>query len=205
MEVTSLELPLSEETVRSLRAGQAVSLNGVIFTCRSQFHVNALERGLLPPVDFNQVNVMCHMGPVMRPSVNRPDGWEPLCIGGTTSIRFEKYGADIIEKLGLRAIVGKGTMGRGSVAAMKRLGCVHLCSVGLYAKVLAERVKRVMGVHGLEELGMIEATWVLEVEGFGPFIVDIDTQGNNLFDLIQRDIAARAQQVYGHFGLSQAA
>jgi tartrate/fumarate subfamily iron-sulfur-dependent hydro-lyase beta chain len=204
MEVVSLDLPLTDETLQSLRIGQAVSLNGVVFTCRTQFHVRVLEQELLPPVDFCRVNVMCHMGPVMRPSEVTADGWEPLCIGGTTSMRFEKYAPDIIAKLGLRAIVGKGTMGPGTVAAMKRLGCVHLCSVGLYAKVLAQRVKRVIAVYGLEELGMIEATWVLEVEDFGPFIVDIDALGNSLFDQIQEGIATRAREVYAHFGLSRA-
>ena len=203
MKVLNLSLPLTDETVRGLHIGEAVSLNGTIFTCRTQFHVRALEQGILPPVDFQNVNVMCHMGPVMQPVAQENGGWEPLCIGGTTSMRFEKYGPDIIKMLGLKAIVGKGTMGPESMAAMKQLGCVHLCSVGLYAKVLAERVRRVINVFGLEELGMIEATWVLDVQDFGPFIVDIDAEGNNLFALVADQVSKRAREVYRHFGLSQ--
>lgn len=203
MEVIRLSIPLVDELIQGLRLGDVVSLDGVIFTCRTLFHIRALEQGILPRIDFDKVNVMCHMGPVMRRDDEREDGWEPLCIGGTASMRFEKYAAEIIKKLGLKAIVGKGTMGRKTMEAMRRFGCVHLCSVGLYAKVLATRVSRVVGVYGLEEMGMIEATWVLEVEDFGPFIVDIDAQGDNLFHQINRDVASRAREVYRHFGLSQ--
>ena len=146
---------------------------------------------------------MCHMGPVMRRNGESEDGWESLCIGGTASMRFEEYAADIIEKLGIKAIVGKGTMGPKSMEAMRRLGCVHLCSVGLYAKVLATKIKRVISVYGLEDMGLIEATWVLEVGDFGPFVVDIDARGDNLFHRINRDTAARAREVYRHFGLPE--
>jgi tartrate/fumarate subfamily iron-sulfur-dependent hydro-lyase beta chain len=204
MKIINLNLPLTDDAVQSLQLGQAVSLNGPVFTCRTQFHVRALEQGILPPIDFEKANVMCHMGPVMQPTSHDGDGWEPLCIGGTTSMRFEKFGPDIIQMLGLRAIVGKGTMGPATMAAMRKFGCVHLCSVGLYAKVLAERVRRVINVYGLKELGMIEATWLLEVEGFGPFIVDIDAEGNNLFEQVGAQVTKRAREVYRHFGLSQA-
>jgi len=201
MEITRLSLPLVEEQIQGLHLGDVVSLDGVVFTCRTLFHIRALEQGILPPIEFDKVNVMCHIGPVMRRNDEREGGWEPLSIAGTTSMRFERYTADIIERLGLKAIVGKGTMGPRTMEAMRRFGCVHLCSVGLYAKVLATRVKRVLNVYGLEEMGMIEATWVLEVEDFGPFIVDIDVRGDNLFHQINRDIATRAQEVYRHFGL----
>ncbi len=204
MEIARLSLPLRDEQVEGLRLGDVVSLDGVVFTCRTLFHIRALERGILPPIEFDKVNVMCHTGPVMRRNDEREGGWEPLCIGGTASMRFEKYAADIIEKLGLKAIVGKGTMGPKTMEAMKRFSCVHLCSVGLYAKVLSTRINRVVAVYGLEEMGMIEATWVLEVEEFGPFVVDIDTRGHNLFHRLNRDIATRAQEVYRHFGLSPA-
>lgn len=203
MEVARLGLPLVDEQIQRLGLGDVVSLDGVVFTCRTLFHIRALEQGILPPIDFDRVNVMCHMGPVMRPDGEREGGWEPLCIGGTASMRFEKYTAEIIEKFGLKGIVGKGTMGPKTMEAMRRLSCVHLCSVGQYSKVLATRVKRVLDVYGLEEMGMIEATWVLEVEDFGPFIVDIDIRGHNLFHQINRDMVTRAREVYHHFGLSE--
>lgn len=203
MEIISLSLPLPDATIRKLHLGDVVSLDGVVFTARTLFHLRALEKGNLPPIDFHRVNVMCHVGPVMRPDEEREDGWEPLSIGGTASMRFEHYAADIIEKLGTKAIVGKGTMGPKTMEAMRRFGCVHLCSVGLYASVLASRVKRVVGVYGLEEMGLIEATWVLEVEDFGPFIVDIDARGDNLFHHINREVAKNALEVYRHFGLPQ--
>jgi tartrate/fumarate subfamily iron-sulfur-dependent hydro-lyase beta chain len=198
-----LSMPLTDEQIQELRLGDVVSLDGIVFTCRTLFHKKVLEQGTLPPIDFDKVNVMCHMGPVMRRDRESEDGWEPLCIGGTASMRFEEYAADIIEMLGIKAIVGKGTMGPKSMEAMRRLGCVHLCSVGLYAKVLATKIKRVVGVYGLEDMGLIEATWVLEVGDFGPFIVDIDARGDNLFHQVNRDVAARASEVYRYFGLPE--
>ena len=64
-------------------------------------------------------------------------------------MRFDKYAADIIEKLGIKAIVGKGTMGIRTMEAMRRFGCVHLCSVGLYAKVLATKIRQVLSGPGI--------------------------------------------------------
>jgi tartrate/fumarate subfamily iron-sulfur-dependent hydro-lyase beta chain len=203
MKIIRLSLPLATEQIQALRLGDMVALDGVVFTCRTLFHKRVLEMGILPPIDFDKVNVMCHMGPVLRGNEESEGGWEPLCIGGTASMRFEAYAAEIIERLGIRAIVGKGTMGQKSMEAMRQLGCIHLCSVGLYAKVLATRIKRVVAVYGLEEMGMIEATWVLEVENFGPFIVDIDAQGENLFHRVNRDLASRVREVYRHFDLEE--
>lgn len=200
MKQTRLSIPLSEQDIRNLCVGDVIYLDGVIYTGRTRFHVAVLEENLLPPLDFDQLNVFQHVGPVMRRSKERDDGWEPLCVAATASTRFEKYGAEIIKELGLRAIIGKGTMGRKTMEAMRELGCVHLCAVGMNGNVLATKVKQVLGVHNLEAFGMIEATWVLKVEDFGPWIVDIDTEGRNLFHNLERETRSRAGEVLHHFG-----
>jgi tartrate/fumarate subfamily iron-sulfur-dependent hydro-lyase beta chain len=198
-----LRLPLTGEQIQGLRLGDVVFLDGVVYTGRTFFHERVLKQGILPPIDFNEANVLCHMGPVMKRDEGREDGWEPLCIGGTASMRFEAYAASVIERLKIRAIVGKGTMGPASMEAMRRFGCVHLCSVGLYAKVLSTKIRRVICVYGLQEMGMIEATWLLHVEDFGPFIVDVDTQGENLFHQVHQGLEARVHHVYHRFGISR--
>jgi tartrate dehydratase beta subunit/fumarate hydratase class I family protein len=121
----------------------------------------------------------------------------------TSSFRFEKWGADTIRQLGLRAIIGKTTMGERTAAAMRDRGCVHLTRVGVPGNLLAQKVKRVVDVFHLEEFGMTEATWVIEVEDLGPFIVDIDAQGRNLFHDVRAAVDLKRKALYRRFGIPE--
>ncbi len=194
-----LTIPLSEGDVRQLNIGDTVCLDGLVFTCRSQFQMRALERNLLPPIDFRQSNVMFHMGGIMKKT---GDGWVPVSLLATSSIRFEKLGAPIIKKLGLRAIIGKSTMGIKTMQAMKEAGGVHLAWGAVMGNILAEKVKRVVAVYDLEEMGMLEAPWLLEVENFGPFVVDIDAHGNNLFSWVNAQVEENFKKAYEKYGVT---
>ncbi len=199
MAVRRLHIPLAGEETRSLNIWDVVYLNGLIFTCRSLFHTRAIEENVLPPVDFKKVNVMLHMGGIMQKVDN---AWMPVSLLGTSSIRFEKHGAHVIEKLGLRAIIGKSTMGPESMKAMMKYGCVHLTWGALIGNVLAKKVKRVVDVFDLEGLGPMEATWIFAVEDFGPFVVDIDTKGNNLFDSVNVRVKKNLNEIYAKYNLN---
>jgi tartrate/fumarate subfamily iron-sulfur-dependent hydro-lyase beta chain len=193
-----LKIPLTEEDVRGLKIGDVVFLDGPVYTGRSLFHIRAIDQNIIPSLDFKQMNVLMHIGPVMEKA---DDSWRPVSMAPTSSIRFEKYGAAIIKKLGIRAIIGKTTMGSGTMEMMKEFGAVHLTVVGIMGNLLANQVKRVLGVYFLEELGRTEATWVMELEKGGPFIVDIDTKGNNLFHQVNRDVESRFEKFYEKFGI----
>lgn len=198
-QVLHLELPLSEQAARGLVLGTMVTLSGKVFTGRSRFHIRAVEQGLIPPLDYSQVNAFFHVGPVMR---QRMDGsWEVMSCEPTSSIRFERYGPEVVRRLGLRTLIGKTTMGRATAAALREVGGVHLTKIGLCGNALARSVKSVNSVHFLEELGKTEATWVYEVEGFGPFFVDIDAHGNNLFEDLDREVETRMSRVYQDLGI----
>jgi tartrate/fumarate subfamily iron-sulfur-dependent hydro-lyase beta chain len=110
------------------------------------------------------------------------DNWEIVSIEPTSSIRFERYGADVVRKLQLRTLIGKTTMGPRTAEALKEVGGVYLSKIGLCGNQISGQVKKVNEVHFLEELGKTEATWVMEVENFGPFFVGIDSKGNNYFE-----------------------
>jgi tartrate/fumarate subfamily iron-sulfur-dependent hydro-lyase beta chain len=198
MAAKRLSIPLSEKDVRGLNIWDVVYFDGLIYTCRSQFQIRAVEQEILPPVDFKKLNVMLHMGGIMK---KVGESWIPLSLLCTSSIRFEKLGAQIINKLGVRAIIGKSTMGAGTMKAMKRLGCVHLAWGALIGNILAEKVKKVVEVHYLDELGPLEATWIFEVENFGPFVVDIDAHGNNLFDRLNTDVELQFKKAYEKYGI----
>ena len=155
--VKKLTTPLGEAEVRGLGLGDIVYLSGRIFTARTAFHVLVLERGIVPPLDFGLYNVMAHCGPVMKK--DEAGRWVAVHAGGTTSNRLERFGPAIIRALGLRAVIGKGTMGEGSAMAMRELGCVHL-TTNLDRMGFIPYIEEVEGVYNLEELGATEATWL---------------------------------------------
>ncbi len=196
--IKELETPLSLEAVEVLKTGDLVALNGLFFSCRSKFHAKMVREQAPIPASLRGINVMCHMGPVMQ---RQGESWAVLSAGPTTSFRMDSYGPAMIKRLGLRAIIGKGTMGPKTMAAMREEKCVHLCSVGMDSNVLPDKIKKVVSVDYLEEFGMIEAVWVFEAQGWGPFMVDIDTTGANYFDHIKASVEARRREIQKRFGI----
>ena len=196
--IKELETPFSLEAVEALQLGDLVTLNGKFFSCRSKFHAKMVREKAPVPESLEGINVMCHMGPVMQ---RRGGGWTVLSAGPTTSFRMDAYGPAMIKRLGLRAIIGKGTMGEKTMAAMRDEKCVHLCSVGMDSNVLPDKIRKVVSVDYLEEFGMIEAVWVFEAKGWGPFMVDIDTTGTNYFDHVRKDVEERLRQVKKRLGI----
>ena len=151
----------------------------VIVTARDLAHrwlVDEAQPGDLP-VSL-EGGVIFHCGPIVRKG---PAGWELIAAGPTTSERMNAAVPKVIEKFGVRAIVGKGGMDHTVLAALQASGAVYLSAVGGAAQVLASKVTRVAGVVKLEEFGVPEALWVLEVKDF-PALVTMDTHGRSLHD-----------------------
>ncbi len=196
--IRHLQLPLSEADARSLELGDMVTVSGTLFTGRSRLHIRAIEEKIVPPIDFEKINCFFHVGPVMK----KTDlGWEVVSIEPTSSIRFERYGAAVVRRLGLRTLIGKTTMGPATADALKEVGGVHLTKIGICGNLLVPQVKSVRGVHFLEELGKTEATWIFEVEKFGPFFVDIDANGRNYFEILDADSKARMPDIRRRLGI----
>ena len=116
----TMQTPLSEEDVRSLRLGETVYLSGLIVTGRDEMHIRALEyseEGRDVP-ECLQGSVIFHCGPIMR---QRDDGtWAVVAAGPTTSARMNKLEPEMIPTFNIRAIVGKGGMSRETAEAMWR-------------------------------------------------------------------------------------
>jgi tartrate/fumarate subfamily iron-sulfur-dependent hydro-lyase beta chain len=196
--IRDLTLPLSKDTARDLSLGEMVTVSGLVFTGRSLFHIRAIADEILPPIDFERINCFFHVGPVMRET---DAGWEIVSIEPTSSIRFERYSPDVVRRLGLRTLIGKTTMGPGTAEALAEVGGVHLSKIGVCGNLLRREVTRVVEVHFLEELGKTEATWVFEVERFGPFFVDIDAHGRNYFADLDERTRERIQSVHAELGI----
>lgn len=183
-----LTLPTDEATIRSLRVGDFVELCGRVITGRDAAHhwlVKAFRHEVAP---FLKDSVIYHVGPVVR---KNPDGtYTFVAAGPTTSAREEPYQADVIGTYGLRGVIGKGGMGAKTLEGLKKYGAVYFHAIGGAAQVLAQCVKRVETVFMLEEFGVPEALWVIEVEDF-PVVVTMDAHGNSLHKEIEGQSAEK--------------
>ena len=173
-----LTAPLAEATVRALKVGDVVLINGEMFTGRDNVHAYLMKNP--PPVDLHGA-VLYHCGPVMLKEGER---WMVKAAGPTTSIREEPYQADVIRRYGVRAVIGKGGMGPKTLAALQEYGAVYLNAIGGAAQYYARTVEEVKGVH-LLEFGIPEAMWTLQVKGFAA-IVTMDAHGNSLHSAVER-------------------
>ncbi len=175
-----LEYPFTREQVTELKVGMRVSLSGRIFSARDRFHKYLFEGGD-SPVSL-QDGAIYHCGPVM---VRHDSKWAVLAAGPTTSIREEPYMPSIIEKYGVRVIIGKGGMGPATRKACKEFGCIYLQAVGGAASLLASRITSVDDVHFMKEFGSAEALWELMVSDFEA-IVTMDASGKSLNERVKR-------------------
>ena len=185
----NLQLPLTEDAVRGLALGDAVSLTGTIYTARDAAHKYLVENPDFSRIPDLRGAVLYHCGPVI---IQRDGKYVVTAAGPTTSIREEPYMAAVIEKYGIRAIIGKGGMGPSTAEACRRFGCVYLHAVGGAAQVLASSVKEVPGVSMLEEFGAPEAIWQFNVVDF-PVVVTMDATGASLHEQVKRHSEAQLQ------------
>ena len=167
-----LEAPVSEEAVRGLKVGDVVLIRGTMFTGRDAVHAYLMKNP--PPVDLRGA-VLYHCGPVM---LKQGGEWQVKAAGPTTSAREEPYQAAVIQKYGVRVVIGKGGMGATTLAALKQYGAVYLNAIGGAAQFYARTVRKVKGVS-LMEFGIPEAMWELDVYDFAA-IVTMDAHGNSL-------------------------
>jgi fumarate hydratase subunit beta len=177
------QAPLTEEQTRQLNVGDVVYLSGVVHTMRDMGHrraIDMLARGEKLPFDL-QGGMLWHCAPIVRKT---PTGkWEVVSAGSTTSSRFTYLGSDLMRRLHLRFIIGKGTMLTKAVETIQELGSCFLNTTGGCAALYAGETEEVVDVHWTD-LGLPEAIWVLRMKEFGPLIVGIDSHGQSLFEKV---------------------
>lgn len=186
-----LVFPFDGRQVRALRAGDAVSISGLVHTGRDKLHKWFAE-GRPLGVDFRD-GALYHCGPVC---VREGGLWSVRAAGPTTSVRENPYEPAFIGKTGVRVIIGKGGMDAATLAAMKRHGCVYVQAVGGAGALYAASVKRVAGVDFLAEFGAAEACWHFEVEDFRG-VVAMDAHGRSLFAEVEAASAGRLGSAAG--------
>ena len=192
--MAELKLPTSEKTIRGLQVGDFLELTGRMITGRDAAHKWLMEDSREDVAPYLQDSVIYHCGPVVN---QKDDGtWEFVAAGPTTSIREEPYQADVIARYGVRGVIGKGGMAGQTLAGLGRTGAVYLHAIGGAAQVLARAIPRVEKVFMLEEFGVPEALWVIEVDHF-PVVVSMDSHGGSLHDLVEKESKAKFQELLG--------
>jgi fumarate hydratase class I len=167
-----LVAPINDEQIRSLKVGDVVMISGEMYTGRDAVHSYLMKHDA--PADLHG-SVLYHCGPV----VMKDNGsYRITAAGPTTSIREEPYQGDIIKRFGVRAVMGKGGMGKRTLDAMKEAGAVYLNAIGGAAQYYARCIEQVLDVN-LLEFGIPEAMWHIRVKDF-PAIVTMDAHGNSL-------------------------
>jgi L(+)-tartrate dehydratase beta subunit len=172
-----LTTPIKNEDIEQLRAGDIVYLDGYLITCRDMPHRRLVDMGIKLPVDLQGLAIF-HAGPIVAKD---GEGWKMISIGPTTSMRMEKHEKEFIAQTGVKLIIGKGGMGPNTEEGCKTHKALHAVFPGGCAVLAASEVEEIERVEWLE-LGMPEALWVCRVKNFGPLIISIDTEGNNLFE-----------------------
>ena len=181
--VIALTTPLTEEAVRGLNAGDEVTITGTVWGLRDATLIH-WHGGHDFPADLSG-SVLLHTQPNVK---KEGDQWVPLCVGTTTSQRMDRFTRPLLERFGVRAIIGKGGMSRDTADAMAQHGCVYLAIVGGAASLETLQIEAIEAVYW-EHL-MPECLWRFRVRDLGPLFVAIDAHGNNLHE----DIAARSRE-----------
>ena len=169
-----IKAPLTDEVIRSLKAGDKVLIDGVIYTGRDAAHkrlVETMEKGEPLPVDL-EGQIIYYVGPCPA----KPGQVIGSC-GPTTSGRMDAYTPALLG-MGLKGMIGKGFRSKDVVEAMKKEGALYLLAIGGAGAYLAKCVKKAE-VVAYPELGP-EAIYRLEVEGF-PVVVGIDASGTDIY------------------------
>jgi len=169
-----ITLPMSEAVRLSLRAGDEVSLSGILYTGRDAAHqlmVKAIENHEKLPFDVNG-QAIYHVGPTPA----KPGQVIGSC-GPTSSYRMDPY-SPILMKQGLKVMIGKGPRSDEYRRALVDHGAVYLDVTGGIGALLSKRVKamELIAYPWLES----EAVFRLTIEDF-PAIVAYDSVGNDLF------------------------
>ncbi len=196
-----LTVPISEEQILSLHAGDAVAISGIGTTGRDAAHKYLVERlieGKRPLAaedqriydelkKIYQGGVIYHSGPILR---NDDGRWSIVSSGPTTSIRDEIYEDKVIAHFGLRVVIGKGGMGPRTLAACREYKAVYVHGIGGAGVTNARAMVEVLDVFKKEEFGLPEAFWKIRFDRF-PGIVTMDAHGRSLHEELDKSFDER--------------
>jgi L(+)-tartrate dehydratase beta subunit len=197
LKTVHLQLPAKPQDLAALELATVVFLTGRLYTAREGVYKKAVEEGAglpAPPEELGFANFHCSPAATLNADGSATVG----AVTATASFRFAKWLDGFFALSRCNLILGKGGM---TSEVYKRSfvpnGAIYLTTVGYGTGALLGRgIKRVAATYWVEELGLAQAIWVLEVENFGPFLVDSDLAGNSLFERENAKIAPGIEALY---------
>jgi L(+)-tartrate dehydratase beta subunit len=177
-------MPISEADARKLRVDDTVTLRGTLFGIRDATQIHMFDRGRKTRFDLRG-HAVIHTAPNVRKTAA---GYEPICVGTTTSDRMERFTRPLMQQYGVRMIIGKGGLRADSSQAFQDLGGVYLAIIGGTAALETTWIEAIEDVD-LDDLNP-ESLWKFRVNGFGPLLVAMDSHGESLYSRVK----AAAQQ-----------
>jgi L(+)-tartrate dehydratase beta subunit len=192
---------VTEAQVRALRINDTVTLEGTLFGIRDANQIALFDQGRKTRFDLKGHAAM-HTAPNVRrvePSVEHPTGYAPLCVGTTTSARMERFTRPLMEKQGVRLVVGKGGLGPASLAAFAEQGGAYLAVIGGTAALETTWVEAIEDVD-MDDLHP-ESLWKFRVRGFGPLLVAMDSHGGSLYAEVDTRARGNREGALGRLGV----
>jgi L(+)-tartrate dehydratase beta subunit len=193
--------PVTEAQTRGLCVNDTVTLNGTLYGIRDATQIHMFDHGRSTRFDLRG-HAVIHTAPNVKKverSAQFPVGYAPLCIGTTTSARMERFTRPLMERHGVRLIIGKGGLADESSKAFADFGGVYLAIVGGTAALETTWVEAIEDVD-LDDLNP-ESLWKFRVKGFGPLLVAMDSRGDSIYRDVKQDAATRRQQVLAQLGI----
>ena len=194
-------MPISEGDARALRVNDTVTLNGTLFGIRDATLIHMFDRGRTTRFDMRG-HAVIHTAPNVRwvgETAAAPTGYEPVCIGTTTSARMERFTRPLMEQYGVRIVIGKGGLFAASQQAFSELGGVYLAIIGGAAALETTWVEQIEEVD-LDDLNP-ESLWKFRVRGFGPLLVAMDSHGGNLYTLVNQSARDKRAETLAALGV----
>lgn len=192
-----INLPAEEQVIESLELGDAVYLNGLVFTGREGAYSQIFDKKLDPPIDISRLGgATFHCSPAISES---DDGtYNVPSVTATASFRFAKYMPEFLKRFNIRFVIGKaGMSSKNYKESFVPNKTIYLTTVGY--GLGATYGKGILGVKDViwkKELGLAQAIWILEVNKFGPFIVESNLRGESLFEKTNQTINEKLIPLY---------
>ncbi len=194
-------MPISEDDVRKLKTGDHVVLQDTLFGLRDATLIHMFDKGRETRLDLDG-HAVIHTAPNVKkvPVSNLfPAGYQSICIGTTTSARMDRFTRPLMEKNGVRMIIGKGGLGDDSAKAFKDLGGVYLAIIGGTAALETTWIERILDVD-MDDLNP-ESLWQFEIKDFGPLLVAMDAHGASLYDAVNNQARDRRAEALARMGV----
>lgn len=197
-----LSTPVTQAQVRQLRVNDTVTLQQTLFGIRDATQIHMFDLGRTTRFDLRG-HAVIHTAPNVRKvpaSAEHPAGYQPICIGTTTSDRMERFTRPLMARNGVRMIVGKGGLREGSLAAFQELGGVYLAIIGGTAALETTWIEQIEDVD-LDDLNP-ESLWRLRIRDFGPLLVAMDSHGSSLYTAVRQNTADQRAAVLASLGVA---